>query len=454
MSRRLRRRVCVALWIVCCGCWSAVYAQERLGPYTLNDIVQLALRLNEDVLIAEQDVEKAEGQIVSAWSEALPSFSLNGLYGRHWRVPTSVINGTEFRFGSTNVFTAGASLSIPIYRGGKAGAARRGAHALRESSEFRLTRTRQGVAFETQQAFYHVLLADEMVRVHQAAVDRAEAHLRQVAQLHQAGKASEYEMLRARVQVSNRKPALITAYNDQELAMLRLKRIIGLDLTTPLDIEGALADALAEQSPVGGDVDAAVRLALQNRPDFMALDHEIKMREDAVRMQAAGKRPTLSLVNTYQNQAQINDIGALSTDRFVQSYATQLVVDIPIFDGRKSRGEVRQAQADLTAATHAKQQARKRIELEVREAFMRMAEARERLAAYEETVTEAEKGLEIAQVRYRAGLGTQLEVLDAQNVVTEARANYAQGVYDYGVSAANLRWVTGVVKGRDMSHPK
>jgi outer membrane protein TolC len=423
---------------------AAVRAQDR--PLALEEAVQLALKQNETVLIAEQGVEKARGQISSARSEALPKLALNGFYTRNWRVPTNVINGNAFRFGSTNVLNGNITLSIPLYKGGKVQAARRAAQAFRAYAEANLTTARQQVVFDTQRAFYGVLLAEELVKVNESALQQAEAHLEQVSRLHQAGTASDYEVLRARVQAANLKPGAITARNNRDLALLDLKRTIGMDLAAPLTVAGALNEAAAAELPAANRVEEAVQTALRNRQELAALDYQLDMLEDGVRVQAGELRPSVSLVNSYQNQAQVNDLNDLNKDRFVQSYNSRLVIDVPVFDGFKSRGGVVQARADLRSAAYSREQRIKQIELEARQAFMRVEEARMRLWAQQETVGQAEKGLEIAGVRYRTGVATQLEIIDAQLVLTQARTSHAQALNDYAVAVAGLRRAVGAVK--------
>ena len=423
--------------------WAAGVQGQQI---TLSEAIQMALQQNETVLIAEQGVARAKGQITSAGAEGYPKLSLNGFYTRNWRVPTSVINGNTIKFGSANVLNANLSLSIPLYKGGKVRAARRAAQAFREFSEANLSVARQQIAFDTQRAFYTVLLSDELVRVNEAALKQAEAHLEQVNQLLKAGTASDYEALRAKVQVANLKPAAITARNNRDIALLDLKRIIGRDLAAPLVISGSLDAAVAEELPVARTIDEAVSMALKGRPELIALDYQIELQEDNVRIQAGDGRPSVNLVNAYQNQAQVNDIGALATNKFVQSYNSRLVVDFPLFDGFKTRGGVAQARSDFRSATYSKQQRHKQVELEARQSFLRVEEALNRLDAQKETVTLADRGLQIAEVRYRTGVATQLEVFDAQVVLTQAQTTHAQALNDYAVAVASLRKALGVIK--------
>lgn len=439
-----RMNIRIAAWVLYVLWSQAAFAQER--TLTLTDAIQYALQHNENVLIAEQGVEKADGQIKSAWSEALPDVSLNGFYTRNWRVPTSTINGNEVRFGSTNVLNGNASLTIPLYRGGKSIASRHAAQAFRAASEADLTNARQQTVFETERAFYGVLLADALIAVNESALKQAEAHLEQTRRLHKVGNASDYELLRAEVQVANLEPAVITARNNRDMALLDLKRTTGMDLDAPVAVVGTLEQAMAEAVPVAVNQETAVQMALRNRPDLMAADYEIEMLEDAVRIQAGDKRPSVSLVNIYQNQAQVNSLDNLSRDRFVQSYNSRIVFEIPVFDGFKSRGRVHEARADLAAARYSAQRQKKQIELEARQAYLRVVETRERLQAQQKTVAQTEKGLEIAGVRYRTGVGTQLEIIDAQFVVTQARTNHAQAMHDYAVAVAALRRAVGTVK--------
>lgn len=446
MFRQTGWIVWVVVLIIWIGPWRGAWAQDRPFVLTLQDAIQVGLKQNETVLIAQQEVEKAGGQIGTAWAEAFPKLSFNGFYTRNWETPAAVFGGRVFRFGTTNVLNGGATLTIPLYKGGKTLAARRVAHAFREYTDASLTNTRQQVAFDIQRAFYGVLLANELVTVNESALKQAEAHLEQVVRLHKVGTASDYDLLRAQVQVANLKPAVITARNNRDMAVLALKNVIGLDLNASIDTRGSLAEAAVEQLPETSDVESTIRLALKNRPDLAAMEYRLDMLEDAVRIQAGEMRPTVNVISNYQTQAQLNDLQGLKRDQFVNSYSSRLVFDIPVFDGRKSHGEVTRARADLMETEYARRRLQKNAELEVRQAFMRVQEARERLTAQQETVAQAQKGLDIAEVRYRTGVGTQLETLDAQLVLTQARTNQAQGLNDYVIAVAGLKKAIGTGK--------
>lgn len=413
---------------------------------TLDRCITLALERNRNVLTAEEELMKAQAQITEARSGAFPSLGLTGQYIGNWKLPEFVVTAGEFgrqsfRIGTRHDFTGALTLQQPLYVGGKIGAALKISHLYSEFSDEHLLGTRQQIIFQVELAFYRVLLAREMVIVSRAAVEQAQAHLERVKQFHRQGTVSDYEELRAEVQVSNLKPALISAQNGLDLAEMALKSAVGIDLETPVRVEGEFQTG--EMRDVS-DMSRLTQQALASRPEIKEMELQIKMRQQAVKIAKSGLKPSLFLVTGGQFQAQIDRLQLRKSD-WIDSWNTGLVLQFPLFDGWKTSGQVNQARAELLQAQYQKDQLEDGVRMEVKEAVLNLKKAKEKIEAQSKTVQQAEKGLHIAEVRYANGISTQLELMDAQLALTQARTNYAQALYEYTVASADLDRAVGTI---------
>jgi outer membrane protein TolC len=130
-------------------------------------------------------------------------------------------------------------------------------------------------------------------------------------------------------------------------------------------------------------------------------------------------------------------------DDWIRSSSLGLNLSFPIFDGLESSGKVKKAKADYIKGSLEKQQIEDAIRIEVEEAIGSIEEAKKRLQWGQKTIDLAEEGLRVANLRFKNGIGTQLEILSAQQALTQAKTNYVQAIYDYQVSLAKYDKAVG-----------
>ena len=155
------------------------------------------------------------------------------------------------------------------------------------------------------------------------------------------------------------------------------------------------------------------------------------------------KRPSLALFGSYGLQWQPPDEWRMADDDISDNWMTGLSLSIPLFDGGRSSARVDQARLSLAQLQAQRRKLESQITLEVKSAALDLQEAQERIAAQQQTIGQAERGLSIAQVRFGSGMSTQLEVLDAQLALTTARTQYIRTLYDYAVAMVSLKHAIG-----------
>jgi outer membrane protein len=442
------RLFCVMLLFFPVGARAENPSQTPPLVITLDKAISMALDQNRDVLIADQERQKAEAQIGEARSGALPQLSVNGSYSRFFLKqvlflpPNSLINPTNkeqaLEIGSDNSYVASAQLYQTLFSK-QLGAALNIAQAYHDYSEEAYRGAREDITLQVKKAFYSVLLAEKLLQANRQGLDVVKANFENVQSQYRHGTAAEFDLLRAEVQLANTEPLVTSAENNLLLAGNALKSLLALPLEAPMKIQGSFTFE---------DMDSTVlsegrRKALSTNSVLAQLSLQETMLDENISIEKAGYWPSLGLVGNYQWMTQTN------TFRFSDYFwAKMLSVGISlqwsIFDGFRTNARVEEATVDKMKIHYARLKAEEGVKIQVQAAELKMAEARKRIAGQEKNIEQAEKAVRIAQTRYKSGVGTQLELLDTQVAMTRAQTTYAQAIYDYLVARAEWQYAVGM----------
>ena len=185
-------------------------------------------------------------------------------------------------------------------------------------------------------------------------------------------------------------------------------------------------------------------LAMKNRPELTEAELEKRGYDKAVRIaQGDWLYPNLYANASYSLTASSDDF-RIGNHNLSKSLTVSLILNVPLFDGGRTIGEVRKARVDFYQAMLREQQLKDDVRLEVEEAHDQFMQSRKALTAQSETIAQAEEGMRIANLRYESGVGTQLEVLSAQTALTQARSQLAQTIFQYRLARAALKKATGL----------
>jgi len=416
---------------------------------SLSDAIQLSLENNEQYRSVLQEQERARQRIKEARAGILPEVRFDASYTRVFELPTSVFSITDeatgqtttnvLKFGTRYNAAWGLSVEQSLWEGGKVLAAWSAARNYRHMTDASSRQAGIDLQSYVARTFLNASLARRLVAVAEQTLTVAEENLAVVGQKYTQGLVSEYDFLRAQVRVANLRPSVIEARNRRELADSQLRTIIGIEPGVSLE--------LVESEPDSSDweqiaLDELVSKANERRPDLAASEYEVNILKDNLRAAKADYWPALKLLGNVDWQIQTDDFGLPYDDR-TRSWQGMLTLSYPIFDGFRRSGTVGVAKVDLSQARLRRQELTKRVALEIEQARNSFLDATERLHAQEETVGQAERGLAIANVRYESGVGTQLEVLDAQLELTTARINAETARHDRLVARAEWRRAMG-----------
>lgn len=415
---------------------------------TLEKAVSLVLEQNRDVLIADQERYKAESQIREARSGAFPQVNITGNYTRSIMLPVMFLppntqlnptNSTQtFEIGSNNSFTMGASISQPLFSR-KVGVALDIANTYHDYANEAFRATTQSAVLAVKRAFYGVLLAQKLVDANRQGVDVARANFDNVQSLYKFGKASEFDLLRAEVQLANTEPLLTGAENNLVLSANGLKNLLALPQNDPMTVKGDFGydDIPASMS------EAAKRSALSANPVITGLALQESILEKNIVIEQANYFPTVNLVGAYQWQTQDNTF-AFNNYRWAKMLNVGLQFSYPLFDGFKTSARADEAEIDRQKIHYTRLKAEEGLSIQIQSAELKMVEAKKRIAGQEKNIAQSEKAVSIAQSRYKNGVGTQFDLLDTQVAMTRTRTNFAQAIYDYLIAKAEWQYAVGL----------
>ncbi len=414
---------------------------------TLERAIAMALEQNRDVLIADQDRYRAEAQVGEARSDAFPQVSISGQYTRNVKKPVLFLppdnpfnpsgSTVVFEIGSDNAYTMGLSLSQTLFSR-KVGVAMDIASTYRDYTEEAFHATQQDVVLQVKKSFYLVLLAQKLVDANRQGLDVVRANSENVELQYRHGNAAEFDLLRAEVELANTEPLLISAENTLALSINALKNLLSIPLDQDIVVAG---DFTFEEIPPER-MNEAKQTALSTNPSILQLSLQESLLEKNISVERANFFPTLSLVGAYQWQSQDNTF-QFKNYNWATLFNVGLQLSYPLFDGFRTTQRVQEASVDREKVHYARLKAEEGLKIQIQSAELKMAEAKKRIAGQEKNIDQAQKAVRIAQTRFKSGVGTQLELLDAQVAMTRAQTNYAQAIYDYLVAKAEWQYAVG-----------
>ena len=415
-------------------------------PMTLEESLQHALSHNEDLQIAREDLRASRLEIREGMADFFPQFDVTLQYTRNYLLPTFFFDTPagqqQFTVGAYNNLSGAIGIRQPLFSGGNSFAGVRVARLFEAFSTEQVRAVQQDVHTRVETAFYDLLLAWELVRVSELAVARARANFRRVEKLREAGRVSNYDLLRAQVQVAELRTDSIRAENARVLASLSFKNQIGLDPGEPIAPHGTFrreTDLLSR-----GTESELLALAARMRPRARQRRLEVEMRQSAEAVARSESRPTLDLIVNGQWQAQKNEFDFARGD-FRQSWFSGVTLKIPIFDGFRTRAKVAQARADTRRAELARKKTERDVRFTLVQARRNALEILERKRVQMQAVDLARQGMKIAESRYENGVGTQLEVIDGQLTLRRAEAELARVKRDFAVALVQLERGAGIL---------
>jgi outer membrane protein len=420
------------------------------------DALMRVLRESDEIRIGQAQLEVTGAQVTQARASGLPALNLRGSYTQQTRnARATIVSGSIF--GQNYTYTTTLALTQPIFQGGRIFAGMRAAADARDAARHTLLETRSRLTLSAQTAYLDAILARELVLIQESNASLADARLTQVQQLERAGRASRYDLLKARVDRANLEPAVLQARSNAVLAEIELKQLLNYPSATVLVLTNEL-DTAALRSTVAAIV-SSVASGSVSRSSVRAAEATADARREGIRIARADFMPTFSAFfnngytalpassgfpTVWGHTAAANCPAGSDPGRVCQnngwypdrSFGVQM--SWPIFDGLRTKGSVDLAGAQERVARAQLDLAREQVAVEVARAQAEFVRAEATFNAQQQNTGEADEAYRIAALRFERGLGTQLEVNDAQFALLTARVNAARATIDYYLAAAEL----------------
>ena len=407
----------------------------------LNNAIALAMKYNEQIQLSVLEGSQAHERVREARAVGLPRIDMSLGYDRNWLLPSLIFNGNSVKLGSKNNILARLDFQQSLFSGGRVSGVRQIAQLDRAAVKERYNQIYQEVIFLVEKAFYELLVARELEAVAALALKNARTNLDQVQALRAAGRSSQYDFLRAGVQVSEAIADSIRSHNAVLLAQMDFKDIIGLNLNRSVEFVG---DFRTQTVLSLHQLEPLIKRALSERPELLQLGHRIQQQKANIAVEKARRMPDISLVVSGQSQFQ-SDTFDIGKREWRKNWGTGVMLQMSVFDGMRSSARIAQAKNGMDKIELEKRRLERLIRLEVEQNWLRWHEINARMRMQEESVIQAEKGLEIAESRYKTGAGTQLEVLNAQLVLVQSHTGIALARRDRALSLILLERAVGTL---------
>ncbi len=432
-------------------CFAPAAASQAPEPaprnLTLAEAVRVALEKNPTVQAAEAYAQAVHEGIAEARAARLPRVDFSEGFTRG-NNPVYVFGGllTERQFTNQDfalnflntpppldLFRTQFTAALPVYDAGQTRRRIKDAKLSAQSAGANGERTRQELIFSVVKAFTDELLAQENQSVAEAAVKSAQSDLERAQSRQEEGQAVPSDLLSAQVQLAQAQEDLLQARNAVDLAHAALNVAMGL----PEDAATTLASSLKEFTWEAGDLAERQQIALQERPDVREAGLGVERAANGSHMARAEFLPKVNAFGSWEEDNQT------FATRGGNNWTAGVALNFNIFDGGANRARLaaahyRQSQAQAEAA-----QMTAAVKLQVREAYLNLTTAQQRVEVSRQAQSEAEESLRIIQNRYEAGLATITDLLQVETAHTSARKNYLNALFDYRLSYAALELATG-----------
>lgn len=464
---------------------SVAEVQEQTRPVTLTQAIQIALANNTDIKRSLLTLKDADQQVRIAWSEVMPEISGSANYTRNLEIPVNFVPAQFFdpdappgelvplQFGTDNTWNGGFSVNQILFRG-EAIVGISSSQLYKSAQAENLRATTQQIVTETRIAYYNVLVAEEQLRLQTATVERLRQNLRENRSRQKAGLIDEYAVLQVEVQLSNQEPQLTQAKYAVEQAYRELKLQLGLPIELDLSVQGDLNSYRIGSEGTVDQVNRNIReidnmtpysfeekkelvdLATDLRGDIRVLQKQEDLKEREIKAIQSRFLPTLSAnydLNWSAAQAG-NPVFFGSEDTRARSQTVGISLSLPLFQGFERSANLQIAKIEQKDIELQQEFALRSARNEIQSAREALNEAIETAPAREKALSQARQGYERAAARLNNGIGSQIDVTEAEFQLRQAEVNYAQMVYNYLSAKARYDLAIGMVPFVDKSTPE
>lgn len=425
---------------------SMLSSRAATRPLTLDEAIELALKQNKSIVVAKLNMQRAESQVTEAYGSAMPSLSVNAGFNHNIQLPVfffpNPVTGEvgPLRVGQTNVYAMTAQVQQVLFNGAVFTAIQ-SSKIYTDAAGAQLDAAVAEVVTETKKKYYQAVAAAAYYNVAVTTLENVKKTRETITALFNEGLVAEFDKIRADVAVANVEPLVLEAESGRYAAQAALQTYLAMDLSDTVEVSAENLPEIADLP----NIEEAVRRAMASNYDLQALNLQIEVAKKMIDIQASDYYPTLAAFGQWQQQGQSD---TFNDWRSATSSLVGLNFSMNIFNGLRTKAKVEQSQIDVATAEQRKAQITDLIELQTRTIINQLGSSKARIAAQTSTVSQAQRGYDISQIRYKEGTGSLLEISDAETALSRARVNEISARLDYHTTKADYDRVTGQIDAR------
>lgn len=439
--------------IVLMLCSTGLWAQDTL-QLSLEKSLEIALSENPTIKIAGKEIERQEYVRKETLGNLYPSLAATGSYNYAAKKSTMDFGGQKISFEPTNTVAVVANLSLPLFAPTVYKTLKLNEEQMRAAVEAARA-SKITLVSEVKKAFYNILLAEQSLGVLRASETNITQTVDQTRSLFEQEMASEYDLLTAQVQLSNLQPTIMQTENSIRVAKQLLKMYLYLPQTTRIALSGSLDELMDE----GNRQQAQLHADLSDNSDIRQLEIQENILNQQFKVSRASRYPTLAFVGSaqYMGRNKLSLGGGMPGEGDGTTLPTAapvtwetfypvslgLQASIPIFAGWTRTNREKQIKNNIEQIRLQRDYLHENVDVQAKTALSDIMTARSQMRANEATITQAQRGYDIAKTRYYAGVGTILELNTAELSLTQARLNHSQSMYDYLSAEAEYTRILG-----------
>lgn len=449
----------LTILIVCLG-YQSVQGVKNGASYpadtislTLERSIELGFRNNKELQVAKERVKEAQAYVEEASTAFMPQLTGEMGYTRLDIAPffptakfAQLGGGSmppddsgdipkKITIGLPDNYSAALTLQQPIFTGGKLVDSYKISKMAKLSTESDLQRTNNELIFEIKKAYWHVINAQELEKVAKESTLQLEAHLEDLQSMYEAGLVATNELLRTKVRYSETKLLHLKARHAVRLVKKQFCDVVGI----PLDSE---VNFLTKAEYLPHDIiqiDTAIEEGLANRPEITTLEYQKMMAKGEVEIHRKGYLPDVfflaNLGYNYPDREYNKD--------FYTTWNIGIYAQMNIFDWGKNASKTQQARSRLAQLDITRQRIMDLITLDVSKTHLALVEVSKEIEVTSESVEQAEENLRVTHEKFKEGLTTNTELLDAQIMLIRAKAAYSNAITGYLIAEADLERAIG-----------
>ena len=411
-------------------CFHTVFCQERLS---LADAVERTLKNNPQLKQEAASITAAQAGIEKAQANYYPQLAANGSYSRIDPTGFSQFGSQQFTFIPADNYNLNLGIQFTVYDFGRTSEQVKLAKNGTKIAENSLLVTKQDLALATIQTVYQIHFLQEAIKVQDRQLNALNLALDQTKKLQQNGEATSYEVLTTQVQIASATNTQDDLKNNLNNAFIQLKRLTGNDEINEVSL---VNNWLEVQDPAS----LTVNTTIGNRPEYLLAQLE----QENAKLQEALARRNFNPVLSASIQAGYKNAIQPDINQLQPNYVAGAQLTIPLFNGFKNSAALKEAKAQMEAAVYNQENISETLDAQVAQAVQNLNNSYQKIARSQIQVTQASRAAELARLKYKNGVITNLDLLDAEIALSESEINQLKIIFNYTIYTYQLKKAVGI----------